>query len=54
MNTQPLHSCFEALDKREMFGDQGIIKPLFGDQTFYRSATVFGAVRSCLIVFDKI
>ena len=26
---------------------------LFGDQTFYRSATLFSAVWSCLIVFDR-
>ena len=27
---------------------------LFGDQTFYRLATLFGAVWLCLVMFDKI
>jgi len=39
----------KALNKREMFGDQ----TTFGGQTVCRLATLFGAVRSCLVVFDK-
>ena len=46
----------EILGKQnELFPSGPVIKCLlFGDQTFYHLATLFGAVWSCLVVFDKI